>query len=272
MNEDRGVGLVKDKRSLKKEKGQDGLSDFGFKKVPTEEKARLVSGHFSTIAEKYDFSNTVLSFGMHHLWKATAIKMMGLSRGEKVLDLCGGTGDLAILAARHIGAEGRVVLCDINWEMMEKGKPKIARSGFGEQIRCVQGDAENLAFPDQSFDAAMVGFGIRNVTNIRWGLEEMHRVTKPGGSLMCLEFSRPMTPWFRFLYDFYSFTMMPFFGKILTGSSQAYSYLPESIRLFPLQEELKKTLEDIGYEQVHYRNLTNGIAVVHLGRKKVHLG
>ncbi|MDQ5985706.1 MAG: Ubiquinone/menaquinone biosynthesis C-methyltransferase UbiE [Syntrophus sp. SKADARSKE-3] len=268
MNKDRGVEIVKNKQSLNMEKGQGELSDFGFKKVPTEEKARLVSGHFSSIAEKYDFSNTVLSFGMHHLWKATAVRMMGLSGGERVLDLCGGTGDLSILAARQIGAEGRVILCDINWEMVETGKPKIARSGFTEQIRYVQGDAENLSFPDCSFDAAMVGFGIRNVTNIRRGLEEMHRVTKPGGVLMCLEFSRPMTPWFRFLYDFYSFTMMPFLGKVLTGSSQAYSYLPESIRLFPLQEELKKTLEDIGYEQVHYRNLTNGIAVVHWGKKR----
>ena len=241
---------------------------FGFRKVPVPEKVRWVAAHFDAVAKRYDFSNTVLSFGMHHLWKKKAIRMMALREGMNVLDLCGGTGDLAILAAKEIGPAGCLFLYDINWKMMLEGRAKISGTGLENRIRFVQGDAEYLAFPDASFDAVMVGFGIRNVTDMKKGFAEMHRVLKPGGILMCLEFSRPVTPWFRFLYDFYSFTVMPLLGRLLTGSAQAYLYLPESIRLFPLQDDLTSILERIGFQKVKYCNLTNGIAVVHTGVKQ----
>jgi demethylmenaquinone methyltransferase / 2-methoxy-6-polyprenyl-1,4-benzoquinol methylase len=247
--------------------GRNEMAHFGFRKVPEQEKVQWVLRHFNTVADKYDFMNTLLSFGIHHQWKRTAIRMMGLKPGARVIDLCGGTGDLALLAAKAVGAAGRVVLYDINWKMMVTGRPKVLRSSAGDRIVYAQGDAERIAFPDNTFDAAMVGFGIRNLTHMHQGFEEMYRVLKPGGIMMCLEFSRPVTPWFRWLYDFYSFHIMPLVGKILGGSRQAYTYLPESIRLFPLQEELAATLERIGYTRVCYRNLTDGIAVVHLGVK-----
>lgn len=246
---------------------QEEMACFGYRKVPVQEKVHWVRRHFNTVASRYDFMNTLLSFGIHHLWKHTAIRMMALKPGAHVIDLCGGTGDLALLAARDIGEAGRVILYDINWQMMITGRPKIMRSPVGGRIQYVQGDAEHIAFPDNTFHAAMVGFGIRNLTHMERGFAEMYRVLKPGGKMLCLEFSRPVTPWFRSLYDFYSFHIMPLVGKIFGGSRQAYTYLPESIRLFPMQEELAEVLERIGYHQVSYRNLTNGIAVVHIGVK-----
>ncbi|HBD06876.1 MAG TPA: bifunctional demethylmenaquinone methyltransferase/2-methoxy-6-polyprenyl-1,4-benzoquinol methylase UbiE [Syntrophobacteraceae bacterium] len=245
----------------------DNTAHFGYRKVPVEDKVHWVRRHFNTVASRYDFMNTLLSFGIHHWWKRCAIGMMDLRSGNQILDLCGGTGDLALLAARVIGPEGRVVLYDINWRMMVTGRPKIMASPARGQIQYVQGDAERIAFPDKTFDAAMVGFGIRNLTRMEKGFEEMYRVLKPGGKMMCLEFSRPVTPWFRALYDFYSFHVMPWVGKIFGGSRQAYTYLPESIRLFPMQDELAAQLKRIGYREVRYRNLTNGISVVHMAVK-----
>lgn len=246
---------------------EDNTAHFGYLKVPVEDKVHWVRRHFNTVASRYDFMNTLLSFGIHHWWKRHAIHMMDLQTGDRILDLCGGTGDLALLAARVIGPQGRVILYDINWRMMITGRPKIMASSGRNQIQYVQGDAERIVFHDNTFNAAMVGFGIRNLTHMDKGFEEMYRVLKPGGKMMCLEFSRPVTPWFRALYDFYSFHIMPWVGKIFGGSRQAYTYLPESIRLFPMQEELATKLERIGYRQVSYRNLTNGIAVVHMAVK-----
>jgi demethylmenaquinone methyltransferase/2-methoxy-6-polyprenyl-1,4-benzoquinol methylase len=156
---------------------------------------------------------------------------------------------------------------DINRAMMEAGLPKVVYSTLAPRIRFVQGDAERLACPDAVFDAALVGFGIRNLTHPEVGFKEMHRVLKPGGKLMCLEFSQPVTPWFRWLYDFYSFKIMPAVGKFMVGSWQAYTYLPESIRIFSRPEELSGVLEGLGFSRVSYRRLTNGIAVIHLGVK-----
>lgn len=242
-------------------------ANFGFQKVPETEKARRVLRHFNSVARYYDFMNSLLSLGIHHLWKRMAVKTMALRSGDRVIDICGGTGDLAILAARMIGSSGHVTLYDINRSMINTGRYKIEKSGLNGRIGYVQGDAEEISFPDQSFNAAMVGFGIRNVTHMEKGFKEMHRVLKPGGKLMCLEFSKPTSAVIRRLYDFYSFYIMPLAGEIVAGNRQAYTHLPETIRLFPLPEELADILKKIGFSHVTYRRLTNGIAAVHLAQK-----
>jgi demethylmenaquinone methyltransferase/2-methoxy-6-polyprenyl-1,4-benzoquinol methylase len=240
---------------------------FGYRKVLADEKVHLVQRHFDSIARKYDFMNTLLSFGLHRPWKRTAIKMLGLKSGDAVIDVCGGTADLAILAAEIVGPSGGVLLYDINRAMMTESLPKVARASLEGRIHYVQGDAERISLADGQFDAAMVGFGIRNLTRMERGFEEMHRILKPQGKLMCLEFSRPASTVFRFLYDFYSLYIMPTVGKMFTGSRQAYTYLPESIRMFPGPDELSAILERIGFRDVTYRRLTNGIAVIHMGVK-----
>jgi demethylmenaquinone methyltransferase/2-methoxy-6-polyprenyl-1,4-benzoquinol methylase len=245
----------------------DHMAYFGYRQVSEAAKGKLVHQHFDTVARKYDLMNTLLSFGFHHLWKWTAVRLMGLRPGDRVLDVCGGTADLALRAARAVGETGRVIVYDINWAMMAAGWPKVAGSSLAPRLGYIQGDAERLACPDAAFDAAMVGFGIRNLTHPEKGFREMFRVLKPGGAMMCLEFSRPQTAWFRRLYDFYSFTVMPAAGRIMVGSWDAYTYLPESIRMFAQPEELSALLTDIGFTRVRYRRLTNGIAVIHLGVK-----
>ncbi len=240
---------------------------FGYQKVPEDEKVKWVMRHFNTVARKYDLMNTLLSFGIHHRWKRVAVRTLRLNAGDWVIDVCGGTGDLSVLAAEAVGSLGRVVLYDINRKMMEMGKPKVGRSPFRETITYVQGDAEQISFSNQRFDAALVGFGIRNLTHMEEGFKEIHRILKPGGKLMCLEFSKPTAPFFRWLYDMYSFHIMPYLGGLIVGSKQAYTYLPESIRLFPLPSELSAILENTGFSGVTYRKLTNGIAMIHLAKK-----
>lgn len=241
---------------------------FDYQPVPEKEKAEKVLKHFNSIADRYDFMNTLLSLGIHHLWKRAAIKTMALKPGSKVIDVCGGTGDLAVLAARAAGPAGRVVIYDINRAMMSAGKNKNRVAFFGDRITFTLGDAENITFQDNTFDAVMVGFGIRNVTHIKRGFAEMYRVLKPGGTFMCLEFSKPTASLFRRIYDIYSFYLIPFLGALIAGSRKAYMHLPESIRSFPLPDELSMELENIGFSQVVYRKLTNGIAVIHTGVKK----
>lgn len=257
----------KRKRQLDKTANEAETAFFGFQRVPRERKADRVLQHFNSVAQHYDFMNTLLSFGIHHLWKRMAVRMLNLTPGNHVLDVCGGTGDLAILAAGDAGSDGRVTVYDINRAMMQAGLHKVARKDFEERIRYVQGNAENISFPDGHFEASMVGFGIRNVTNMKKGFEEMYRVLKPGGKMMCLEFSKPTFPPFRWLYDMYSFYVMPFLGELIAGSRKAYTHLPESIRMFPLPDELSDLLTKIGFSQVSYRKLTNGIAVIHLAIK-----
>ena len=247
---------------------QENLVPFGFQQIPKQEKVGRTLRHFNTVATKYDFMNTLLSFGIHYLWKRTAVKMMQLKPGDRVLDVCGGTGDLAVLAARAVGLSGKVIIYDINRKMMQVGRAKRNPWARATPIECIQGNAESISFPEDTFDAAMVGFGIRNLTHMDLGFKEMHRILKPGGKIMCLEFSKPTASVFRWLYDVYSFHVMPLLGQILVGSRQSYLLLPESIRMFPLPEELSALLRDIGFQKVSYRRLTNGIAVVHVAEKR----
>lgn len=244
-----------------------GQARFGNRTFKENEKVQAVMRHFNRVAPKYDFMNSLLSFGIQNAWKRAAIRMLGLDRGERVLDVCGGTGDLAILAARRVGPIGRVTIYDINRAMIQAGRHKIDPYPELANIGYIQGDAEQIAFADNSFDAAMVGFGIRNLTHLQRGFGEMHRVLKPRGRFLCLEFSRPCNPLFRSLYDFYSFNIMPLLGELIVGSAESYACLPETIRMFPLPEELCRMLADIGFRQLRYRALTNGIAVIHMGIK-----
>ena len=245
-----------------------GEARFGLRTFKESEKYKAVMRHFNRVAPKYDFMNSLLSMGIQHVWKRAAIRMLNLRPGDRVLDVCGGTGDLAILAARKTGPAGRVVIYDINRAMIEAGRPKIDPFPELSHIAYVQGDAERITFPDNTFDAAMVGFGIRNVTHLRRGFSEMHRVLIPGGRFLCLEFSRPTNVVFRELYDFYSFNVMPFLGELIAGSAQSYACLPETIRMFPLPDELSAMLEGVGFGRVRCRTMTNGIAVAHVGIKR----
>jgi demethylmenaquinone methyltransferase/2-methoxy-6-polyprenyl-1,4-benzoquinol methylase len=252
------------------EKGRAGGEEtawFGFSRVPAGDKSLLVRRHFESIARRYDLMNTILSLGLHHLWKREAVRTAGLREGARIIDVCGGTGDLSILAAKGVGPRGEVILLDINRSMLEMARPKIERANLGGSLFSVQGDAEDLPLADDSFDAALVGFGIRNVTHVERGFEEMRRVLRPGGRLVCLEFSLPVNPAFGALYDFYSFAVMPLAGLVLAGSTRAYSHLAESIRTWHSPENLAAIIGRSGFRDVTWRRLTNGIAVIHTGLK-----
>jgi len=240
---------------------------YGFQKVHSGEKVHRVRRHFHRIAHRYDRMNTILSFGIHHHWKRLAVRLLHLKPGDRVIDVCGGTADLAMMAARRVGPPGRVIVYDITPAMMAVGRRKVAQARLEGRIGFILGDAERISFSDGRFDAALVGFGIRNVTLMEKAFSEMLRVLKPGGKLMCLEFSKPVHPVFRWIYDLYSFYLMPCLGRLAVGSGQPYACLSESIRLFPLPEELAAVLKRIGFSSVTYRMLTNGIAVIHLAEK-----
>jgi demethylmenaquinone methyltransferase/2-methoxy-6-polyprenyl-1,4-benzoquinol methylase len=245
----------------------DETADFGYRRVPAKEKAGYVLGHFNSIAARYDFMNTLLSLGLHHLWKRWAIRACGLKTGDRVMDVCGGTGDLSRLAAKAVGPRGQVILYDINRAMIEAGRPGMKGTALASRVHYIQGDAERISCRPGCMDAALVGFGIRNLTRMESGLEEMFRILKPGGKIMVLEFSLPTSAFFRWLYDFYSFHLMPLMGKVFTGQAKAYLYLPESIRRFPPPEELRRILRDRGFTRVAYWRMTNGIAVIYTGVK-----
>ncbi|MBI5286490.1 MAG: bifunctional demethylmenaquinone methyltransferase/2-methoxy-6-polyprenyl-1,4-benzoquinol methylase UbiE [Deltaproteobacteria bacterium] len=240
---------------------------FGKRLIPIEEKKERVHDIFSSVADKYDLMNDLMSFGTHRLWKRFVASKTRLKEGELALDVCGGTADIAILMAKQAGEKGRVIVYDINLPMLEEGRRKCIDRGLLKNVQYVQGNAEKIGFEDNTFHCATVGFGIRNVTYLEKAFREMARIVKPGGRVICLEFSHPTSRLFSKLYDLYSFNVIPLIGDVVTGNREAYTYLPESIRKFPTQEELKRMLEGVGLYKVKYYNLFSGVAAVHIGVK-----
>ena len=237
-------------------------TDFGYELVPVEDKARRVRGVFDSVAGKYDLMNDLMSVGLHRLWKRFAVAATRVRRGMRVLDLAGGTGDLALLFARRVGTTGEVVLTDINGTMLAGGRDRLVNEGL--ILPVVQCDAESLPFPDAHFDCVSIGFGLRNVTRKERALEEMRRVLRPGGVAAVLEFSRvfpPLAP----VYDWYSFNVLPRLGQLAAGDGDSYRYLAESIRMHPDQAALKSVMEEAGFDRVDFHNLAAGVVALHLG-------
>jgi len=246
---------------------QSGTTDFGYRQVPIEEKNRLVGAIFDSLASRYDLLNDVMSFGMHRLWRRFAVGRSNVCPGDRVLDLAGGTGEFTARLAPLVGAEGLVVLAEINATMLGLGQERLADPGMGGNVEFVQADGECLPFADDHFDCTTIAFGLRNVTDRKATLASMCRVLKPGGSAMILEFSHPTVRGFSPLYDFYSFHVMPVVGRLVAGNGGEYRYLAESIRVHPDQESLKVMMEQAGFERCEYFNLSGGLVAVHRGFK-----
>ncbi|GAB5452271.1 MAG: bifunctional demethylmenaquinone methyltransferase/2-methoxy-6-polyprenyl-1,4-benzoquinol methylase UbiE [Halioglobus sp.] len=240
---------------------------FGYKKVEKDSKASLVADVFHSVASRYDLMNDLMSGGIHRLWKRFTIELSAVRKGHAVLDIAGGTGDLAAQFADIVGAEGRVVLADINESMLQVGRDKLLDQGHAANIEFVQADAQYLPFPDDSFDCITIAFGLRNVTDKAIALRSMLRVLKPGGRLLVLEFSKPTSELLSRAYDAYSFNVIPRIGKLVTNDADSYQYLAESIRMHPDQESLKDMMEEAGFIQSEYHNMTGGIVALHKGIK-----
>jgi demethylmenaquinone methyltransferase/2-methoxy-6-polyprenyl-1,4-benzoquinol methylase len=245
----------------------DAKVDFGFEKVARDDKAGRVRSVFASVAGKYDVMNDVMSFGVHRLWKHFTLSLTGLRPGQRALDVAGGTGDLAAGLLRQVGKTGRVVLSDVNPVMLEIGRDRLLDRGFVGNVECIVADAERLPFEDNSFHCVTIGFGLRNVTDKAAALKSMHRVLKPGGQLLVLEFSTPVAPGLKPLYDAYSFKVLPLLGRLVANDASSYRYLAESIRMHPDQETLLEMLRAAGFTQTRYHNLTGGIVAVHRGYK-----
>lgn len=242
---------------------------FGYQKVSPQEKTARVGAVFDSVADRYDLMNDLMSFGVHRLWKRAAVQLAALRPGEQVLDLAGGTGDLARLMAPRVGRHGRVVVSDINAAMLGVGRDRLLDSGLSAQTQLgfAQADAEQLPFDDNTFDCVTIAFGLRNVTAKENALAAMLRVLKPGGRALILEFSRPAIPGLKPLYDAYSFTLLPTLGKLVTGDADSYRYLAESIRVHPDQRTLCDMLTEAGFERCDYYNMSGGIVAIHRGYK-----
>lgn len=240
---------------------------FGFKSVPKEQKVTMVADVFHSVAAKYDIMNDVMSMGIHRLWKRFTIDCSGVRPGQQVLDLAGGTGDITALFSKRVGPSGKVVLADINESMLNVGRDKLRDLGLVTNIEFVQANAEALPFADNSFDIVSIGFGLRNVTDKDAALRSIFRVLKPGGRLLVLEFSKPQSEVLSKAYDLYSFRILPFMGQLIANDKESYQYLAESIRMHPDQETLKQMMQDAGFAEVSYHNLTGGIVALHRGYK-----
>ena len=240
---------------------------FGYKEVDKDAKAGMVADVFHSVAAKYDLMNDLMSAGIHRIWKRFTIELSGVRKGNAVLDIAGGTGDLAAKFSRIVGPEGRVVLADINDSMLLVGRDKLLDTGHQGNIEFVQADAQFLPFPDDSFDCITIAFGLRNVTEKETALRSMLRVLKPGGRLLVLEFSKPESELLSKAYDTYSFRVLPFMGRLVANDAESYQYLAESIRMHPDQETLKEMMEDAGFNRVEFHNMTGGIVALHKGIK-----
>lgn len=246
---------------------KNNTTHFGFETVSTAEKAGKVAEVFHSVAHKYDLMNDLMSLGIHRVWKHFAINTLSLKKGHKVLDLAGGTGDLAAKISPIVGNTGEVILSDINNSMLLEGQKRLLDKGLFHNINTIQADAQHLPFPDNHFDRIIIGFGLRNVTDKDQALRSMVRTLKPGGKLLVLEFSKPSAPGLKTLYDAYSFKLLPALGKLIAKDADSYRYLAESIRMHPDQKTLQTMLENAGLEDCAYHNLSGGIVAVHTGYK-----
>jgi len=240
---------------------------FGYKEVDEDAKAGMVADVFHSVASRYDLMNDLMSGGIHRIWKRFTIEISSVRKGNAVLDIAGGTGDLAARFADIVGPEGRVVLADINESMLKVGRDKLLDHGRQGNLEFVQADAQFLPFPDDSFDCITIAFGLRNVTDKDKALSSMLRILKPGGRLLVLEFSKPENDLLSKAYDTYSFRVLPLMGRLVANDSESYQYLAESIRMHPDQDTLKGMMEEAGFTRCEYHNMTGGIVALHKGVK-----
>jgi len=247
--------------------GTDKGVDFGYRRVPPEEKTRLVGRVFDSVAGRYDLMNDLMSGGLHRFWKRYFVGTLGLRPDMRVLDLASGTGDIAVLIGPKLGADGRLVASDINANMLSRGRDRLINANRAANADFVLADAECLPFPASHFDRITIAFGLRNVTRRERALRDMFRVLRPGGSANVLEFSRLRSGLLRPAYDFYSFQALPRLGGMVAGDAESYRYLAESIRRHPDQAALASMMEQAGFERVACRNLTGGVVAIHTGWK-----
>ena len=245
---------------------QGKTTHFGYRQVPAEEKAELVGQVFHSVAQKYDLMNDVMSLGTHRLIKRFTVQLSALRPGMTVLDLAGGTGDFSLLSSPLVGDQGQVVLADINESMLRVGRDRIIDKGKSKNISYTLANAEALPFKENSFDCICIAYGLRNVTDKSAALSSMYQMTKPGGRMLVLEFSKPVNPALGKAYDFYS-NLWPKAGQLLTGDGESYKYLVESIRMHPDQETLKQMILDSGFKNCSYHNVMGGICAIHVGHK-----
>ena len=239
--------------------------DFGYERVPAAEKTGRVRGVFDSVAGRYDLMNDLMSGGLHRLWKRFALSQTGLRPGDRALDVASGTGDLAAGLARQVGPGGQAILSDINWEMLSRGRDRLLDRGIAGNVAFVIANAERLPFRDRSFDCVTIGFGLRNVTDKAAALHSMHRVLRPGGRLLVLEFSQPRVAGLKPLYDAYSFGLLPALGRLVANDEASYRYLAESIRMHPDQAALATMMREAGFEDCRWHNLAGGIVALHVG-------
>jgi demethylmenaquinone methyltransferase/2-methoxy-6-polyprenyl-1,4-benzoquinol methylase len=240
-------------------------ADFGYERVPIGEKKARVRGVFDSVASRYDLMNDLMSFGLHRLWKRFAVEKTGLKRGQQALDVAAGSADLAIALARRVGPSGRVIVTDINREMLSLGRDRLLDAGLAGNVDCLVADAEALPFAEGRFHCVTIGFGLRNVTDKAAALRSMYRVLRPGGRLLVLEFSRSKLGPLNAVYDAYSFQVLPRIGELIAKNAASYRYLAESIRRHPDQATLESMLEDAGFERCEHFNLSGGIVALHRG-------